>query len=358
MLCSPRRVLLPALLVAWLMAAGPAFALTPEVRDEAGFFDRATIQKANDVIRDIKNTYKVDLLVETVPTVPAGKEADARSNNPEVKGRFFDQWARQRARDARVNGIYVLICKDPTYLQVEVGTDTEKQGYFTATNRNELRNILMTAFRKKEFNQGLLQAVSYVQNTLREHKNAAGRGAANPPAQNPGGNHGGQDGGRPAWTGWICPLLLVVAVIWVVFGLIRAFAGMGARGGYGGGYGPGYGGGGGGGFMSGLLGGLFGAVAGNWMYNSFFGGHGMGGGWGSSAYSADPGSSGPNDQDYTGSGGDYGGGGGDSGGGGGGDWGGGGGGDFGGGGGGDWGGGGGDFGGGGGDFGGGGGGDF
>ena len=74
---------------------------------------------------------------------------------------------------------------------------------------------------------------------------------------------------------WLCPILIVVAIAWIVIGLIRSFTGAGrggpapgsyAGGGYGGGPGDGGGGGGGGGFMSSLVGGMFGAAAGNWMY--------------------------------------------------------------------------------------------
>jgi hypothetical protein len=36
MLLNSRRLLAPALVLTWLIAAGPAMALTPEVKDQAG----------------------------------------------------------------------------------------------------------------------------------------------------------------------------------------------------------------------------------------------------------------------------------------------------------------------------------
>src|SRR5262249_18407975 len=124
------------------------------------------------------------------------------------------------------------------------------------------------------------------------------------------------------WLALVCPLLIVIGVVWLVIGLVRAFTGMGrggapgapGQGAVGPGYGaPGYGGGGGGGgFFSGLMGGLFGAVAGNWIYHSFFGG---GGSFAHGASSGYGGSSGVDDtlrsdegRDFAGTGGDYGGG--------------------------------------------------
>jgi uncharacterized membrane protein YgcG len=354
---AARWVLVPALVAGWLTAAGPARAITPQVKDDASFFSPAAVKKADEVIREIKQRFNKDLVVETFKTVPANKVDQVKEMDQQARNRFFADWVAARARELDIDGVYVLICKQPSHIQVGVGPETRKRD-FTLANRDELARSLLSKFKAKEFDDGLLQGVQYVRDTIAANRKVEGRrqqAHAPPPA---GGHEGGRGGGFN-WAGLICPGLVILAVIWLVFGLIRAFSGMGARGGYGGGgYGPGggYGGGGGGGFMSGLMGGLFGAMAGNWLYNSFLGGHSQGGGWGdSSAYGADQGA-GPTygsdeGRDFSSTGGDFGDGG-DAGGGGG-DFGGGGG-DFGGGGG-DWGGGGGDFGGGGGGFGGGGG---
>src|ERR1700676_3392812 len=116
MLLISRRLLAPALVLTWLMAAGPARALTPEVKDQAGFFKPDTIKQANQIIRDIEREHRVDLLIETFPKPPAGREAEASKD----KARFFSQWAIERARESGINGIYVLICKRPSYIKVVV----------------------------------------------------------------------------------------------------------------------------------------------------------------------------------------------------------------------------------------------
>ena len=341
---TARWVIVPALVAGWLGAAAPApAALAPEVRDEAKLFKPETVAKANATLREIKDRYKKDLLIETYPEIPADRKKDYK---PEEKGAFFQKWARDRARAVEVNGVYILICKEPKHLQVEVGNETRKKA-FTTENRDDLAKLLTDKFRKSDWDGGLTEGVDFVETKLRTNlgrTSEATPGAARPaPPVARGGDaaHVGGDDKGSGIMGWICIGLVVLLGVWVLFGLIRAFTGGGARGGYGpgygggGGYGPGYGGGGGG-FLSSLVGGMFGAAAGMWMYNNVFGGHT--GGFGGSAYGGGPdygntGAAAPEDTDYTGSGGDFGGD--DAGGGGGG---------------GDFGGGGGDFGGGGGDF--------
>lgn len=342
----------------------PAWALTPAVHDDAGFFSADAVTKADANIKDIKERHHKDLLIETFPTPPADKEEEAKGDDGKANPSFFAAWALQRARAQHVNGIYVLICKDPPYIEPAVGNQTHT--LFTDYDRAHLGKILIDHFKKrdqKEYDDGLREAVLYVQSTLNQNdstkepnKEAEGPAPSQPsPDRWPpsgGGRKAGLGGLSLGLGGCLCVGLVVVGVIAAgVMAVSALFRSFGQRpGGYGpapGGYGPGgYGGqgGGGGGFMSSMLGSLFGGAAGSWAYDRFFGGHSSPtqGSWQAPNVAPPPAPPAPDDTSYTaGGGGDFGGG--DSGEGGG---------DFGGG---DAGGGGGDFGGGGGDAGGGGG---
>lgn len=345
MLLATRWALIPAVLAGCLLAAAPADAATPEVRDQANMFSAEAIKKANTVIADIKQTHGKDVVVETYATVPDGKAEQVRNMTREARNQFFRDWLAERARALKADGVFILICKDPANLQVEQGRETAKK-LFPEANEKELSRLLLRKFEARKYDEGLLESVDYIKDTMRANSKAsaapAGR-TSSPPAT---AAHN-KEGGGYSWGGLICMGLLILGGIWLVVGLIRAFTG--GWGGGGGGYGPGYGGYGmgGGGFFSSLMGGLFGAAAGMYLYNNFFGG---GSSWGSQAHGSEssPSASDEGQGFNDASGGDFGGddsaggdwGGGDSGGdwgggGGGGDWGGGG--DFGGGGGGgDW----------------------
>src|SRR5262249_38302300 len=77
---------LPALLL--LTAAGPASALTPKVNDEAGFFSPAAVEKANDVIDEIRHKYHKDLLIETFKTVPSDQADRVKNMSRQDRDRF------------------------------------------------------------------------------------------------------------------------------------------------------------------------------------------------------------------------------------------------------------------------------
>jgi uncharacterized membrane protein YgcG len=298
-----KRTLAGVALLGLLSIVGPAQALTAEVRDQAGFFKPETVARANEVIKEIKQKYRKDLVVETFRHVPEGKEKEATSSDRKVKARFFADWAIRRARQEGVNGIYVLITREPGHVEVVVGNQTRK--VFPDEERDRLAQILLTHFKKKEYDEGLLEAVRHVPSALaaRQRTSGVAAPAGSAHAGLPHGQRGA--GGGTGWGlwHWVGIGLAVLLGIWVLSAVIRALSG-GSQPAYGGAGGPGgsagYGSGGGGGsFFSGLLGGLFGAAAGSWLYDRFAGG--------SSPAAAAPPASGPEpeDTDYTAGGDDF-----------------------------------------------------
>jgi len=356
MLGAARWSLVLALVAGWLLVPGTAHAIVPQVRDGGKFFKAQDVSRANLLIKDIEKKYKKDVVVETFGEI-SDENAKKFQYDPKNRPAFYASWRDSIAEGGAINGIVVLIVKDQhnenkTHIEVGVGKETQKRA-FTPTNAKELFNILNDNFSIGQPGQGLLHSLKFINDTLASHQAREGAPIG---VQKQTPARADQEVAGSGILGWVCIGLCVLAGIWLVAGLFRAFSG-GAGSAGGPGYGYGGGGGGGGGFMSGLFGGLFGAMAGNWLYSTMFGGHSYHqSSWGDSSASASDTQSaakddfGPSDegQGFSGTGGDVdpgGGSGGDVGGGdAGGDWGGGG--DAGGGGG-DWGGGGGDWGGGG-----------
>ena len=94
------------------------------MHDAAGFFKPDAITKANEIISAIKRDDKKDLLVQTYLHAPAGKEQEAK--DADTQANFFKQWADQLGHEQKVNGVVVLICKDPSYLKVVADNRTAK----------------------------------------------------------------------------------------------------------------------------------------------------------------------------------------------------------------------------------------
>src|SRR5438552_1491112 len=316
-----RWLAVPAVFAGWLVAAAMASAAPPGVKDNArpAFFKPETVEKANQVIREIHDNYGKELVIETFTSVPQSDHDRVTRMSREDREKYFSEWANRLAREQRVNGIFVLICRSPGHVEVAVDRETEKKDFGPA-NVRELRSIFFDHLSKNNYkpDEALLKGVEYVRDTLRSHHvNGTAVAKASPGGAPPGpvkpANPGvvgqaderAREGSGMGSGGWICVGLVALLGIWLIMGLVRAFTGAGRYGpgsrpggyaggpsgpGYGGGYGGGgYGGGGGGGFMSGLLGGMFGAAAGSWMYDRFLRDPGSTGGMGaSSAYGASP----------------------------------------------------------------------
>src|SRR6266446_7278694 len=141
----------PAVLLGWLLTAEPATAQkkkTPArtVQDEAGLFSPTAVQKANAEIAEIKRIYNKDLLIETFGKARAGIEK-VELKDRQAKRQFFVDWALERAKNSLVEGVYVLICKDPHYVQTVVGQRTRETGTFTNKNGDVLAEKMIADLR-------------------------------------------------------------------------------------------------------------------------------------------------------------------------------------------------------------------
>jgi uncharacterized protein len=158
-------VLVPAVLAGWLTTAGLAAAAVfpPPVKDEGKFFSAETLDKVNKKARQLYTDFGCDVVVETFPAVPADMEAKYKELG---KDKFFLEWARKRAGELGINGVYILICKSPG--RVEVGlTGPAGKRQFAAGDRERIVNKMLGPFRDKKFDEGLTAALGFIESTLK-----------------------------------------------------------------------------------------------------------------------------------------------------------------------------------------------
>ena len=276
------------------------------IQDDAGFFSESAKADASFNIRELQKTLKKDVCVETFKEIPADVKQGVNPQNKAALNRMFDQWAVKRARLQSVNGVYLMLVKEPSHLQVVVGNDTQKQA-FTLADRDMLVGMMLAKLRTKDYDAALREGMSFVASTMKIHATSRPRDAAAPAPVTSYRN----DPQPKSSGGWLLPLLIIGLVLWVVLAIVRSLFRGGAAGG---GTAMSPAAGGGGGFFRNMLGGMFGAAAGMWMYDQFFGSHGssaygasqddrhsdnVGGGGGDSGFSGQ-------DTDYTSSGGSFG----------------------------------------------------
>jgi S1-C subfamily serine protease len=134
------------------------------IKDEGKFFSPEVVKQANEDITALTKKYHRDLAIETFPTVPDDQAEKVKAMSKDDRAAFFRQWARERVKEEQVDGIYILICKQPSHLTVEIPARLE--GQLDAKARKELVDQLLSRFREKKYDEGLTETVKFVSEHL------------------------------------------------------------------------------------------------------------------------------------------------------------------------------------------------
>jgi S1-C subfamily serine protease len=127
-------------------------------KDDGKFFGEEARKKGQATAERLFREKKTDLLVETFETPPQGDAEKVKEMALAEREKFFKSLADERVKAEKVHGVYVLVCKNPTFLYVEL---TGGSG-LPADLATKLRQTLLAAFKEKKFDEGLTRAVEQV----------------------------------------------------------------------------------------------------------------------------------------------------------------------------------------------------
>jgi TPM domain len=148
----------------FLTGSSGAVFVAPEIRDDGKFFSAAAVKKANEVIRDIYRHHDHDVLIETIATVPPADLAYVKAMDATQRAAYFLKWAKERSTERAVNGVYILLCKEPRHLLV--GVDEKQPHKFAPGTREGIEKMLVKEFREGRFDEGLEQALRFIEEQL------------------------------------------------------------------------------------------------------------------------------------------------------------------------------------------------
>ena len=253
--------------------------------DGGEFFGDAESAAAT-TIEELFAKHRKDIRIETFAAVPEAQQAKLKQLGSES---FFKGWLVERAKAEHVDGLFILICRQPAMIKVGINEATRKTK-FNDADREALWKLIKRRFDKQEFDAGLLDGLKYVSDRFEAHGVTAlahspqaeapeishatspthehqppMRGSGQRPLPAPV-QHGGQQG-TGIMSLVVFGIIALVAFL-VIRGLFRALSG--GAGGNGGGGVPMSGGGG---WGTGIFSGILGAFAGNALYDTFFRGH-------------------------------------------------------------------------------------
>src|SRR5262249_20209206 len=137
----------------------------PAIVDNGQLFTQDALKKALAEIKDLKNRFKKDLVVETFKVPPP--DIQKQLDDPDGPGtsKVFSDWLRQRTMARGGDGVFILMCKEPARIQIAV-SDATAQKTFTSKDRDELRELLIADLKGKKNDQVLTDALVFVYDTM------------------------------------------------------------------------------------------------------------------------------------------------------------------------------------------------
>ena len=138
-----------------------ADATHPGLIDHGNVFQPDTVAKVDLIAKQIQQTCHYDLVVEAFDSIPA----DHTPPPGPISDAFYTNWLIELAQHENVRGVFILIVRNPGHLQVGVGAVTGRKA-FTGGNRIQLTDRLLTSFRAEQFDDGIIDAATFVEQTM------------------------------------------------------------------------------------------------------------------------------------------------------------------------------------------------
>lgn len=253
------------------------------VVDRGNLFSESGVTQAKEKFARLQSKTGRQAMVVTLKELSPADAHNYAKIDPKDSAairRFWHDLAVSTAKTDQARGVYILVCRKPGGVEVLADKEMRDKG-FNETKERQLASDLLKALREsaKEktdadktaaHDRALMSAVEYLEKTLPGVAADAKQSKITEPSRRNGAQQTHERGGGWGIGQWICLGIAVLAGVWVISAIFRAFSGgggMASAGGFGGG-----------GFFPSLLGGLFGAAAGMWIYDQFLGGHSSHGG--------------------------------------------------------------------------------
>ena len=154
-----------ALALPLVLAASITSTHASTIRDDAGLFSADAVSQAQSRLDKLEQDTKVPVTIETIDS---------------LDGRNIDAVLEEHAKKSHARGLYVLIAKKETKIEVESHRAFSK--VLTKARNQEVRNAFIEEFKKRDFNAGLNRGVEAIEEVLAEAKaQAGGTSAPRPP---------------------------------------------------------------------------------------------------------------------------------------------------------------------------------
>jgi len=127
-----------------------------ESKDAAKMFKAETWKQATAAAERLLKEKATDFVIDTIETPPNGETEKVRAMKTEEKEKYFHNLVTERAKKDKLQGIYIIICKSPTYMYV----GTTGDAHFPSETGSKIRQTLLGSLRDKKPDEGLTKVVN------------------------------------------------------------------------------------------------------------------------------------------------------------------------------------------------------
>jgi len=132
-------------------------------KDGARLFSEDAWKKVQPAADKLLKEKDFDILVETFTKSPKGDVDKLKAMKAADREKFFKEYAEERCKELKLNGVYIFVCKSPGFLRVELSGSaltTLPSGFGSIVSRK-----MLTTFRDNKFDEGLKEAVNTILET-------------------------------------------------------------------------------------------------------------------------------------------------------------------------------------------------
>jgi hypothetical protein len=140
------------------------------------------VERAETRIRDLVTRYDKHITIETFQTPPPDRQKIIQAAKLEERPRIQHEWALERAEKVPAEGLYVLICRQPSHVTVWASPSFLATSGFKTADKKTLIDLLVRNFRDSNFGSGLDEGLDLIQKKL-EARAALDKSGLAPPSR-------------------------------------------------------------------------------------------------------------------------------------------------------------------------------
>lgn len=129
-------------------------------KDEAKFFSESAWKNVQTDAEKLLKDKKIDLQIEALATPPNSTPEKVKAMTGEEREKFFKDYALERCKADKINGVYIIICKSPGYAYIEIHGPSASS--FPAGFGSKLKTTLLSNFKEMKFDAGLTDALQMI----------------------------------------------------------------------------------------------------------------------------------------------------------------------------------------------------